>query len=564
MIQQALEYLRKGFSVIPISPETKRPPISWKEFQTRLPTESEVEEWFTSFPNAMVGMVTGKVSGVFVIDLDAYKEGFNFDVSLLENETLIHETASGGFHYFYKYPTSREVRNHASKEENWDVRGDGGIIVLPPTIRNGKHYKVFKSSEIAEAPQRLLDIIKEEEKSEQIENINRKKYGGTIFDQLKTYPIGEAFKILSGTQWVQGDNFTFEKRSGGGYYIKCNNKPCNAWIDKNGVIGSGTEGVNGKTATGSIINWLEWYGNDSKDIAKVAKELFKLKNLPFIIEKKSDTVDSYTWGLDEIDEKITTLKKGQVSVLAADENQGKSTFSFWFARQNKKKHGHNVVYYSLESTKSEIHKSIAANSVGLTKIQYRDNDFPPQYHEKIKRLEEDESVEIIGRKATELTYIEDIEAQVARKEKIDPLILDNLTCIATKEANENESAKIIMQKLISIAERGNFPIVLVHHYRKRAGSSTERFRDIHSISGSRVIKDLACLILQISRTKDAKDEFEKAEFHIREGKDRMLGRPEEITIYFDKGEFYPNFNFSKYNATTTTKQNKPEDDGIPF
>ena len=39
-------YLELGLSIIPISLTEKKPAISWKEYQSRQPTEEEVDGWF--------------------------------------------------------------------------------------------------------------------------------------------------------------------------------------------------------------------------------------------------------------------------------------------------------------------------------------------------------------------------------------------------------------------------------------------------------------------------------------------------------------------------------------
>ena len=69
-------------SAVPISDEQlerelsirfcKRPLVNqWTQYQKRRPTEEEVREWFNDFPEANIAIVTGKISGVIVLDLDA-------------------------------------------------------------------------------------------------------------------------------------------------------------------------------------------------------------------------------------------------------------------------------------------------------------------------------------------------------------------------------------------------------------------------------------------------------------------------------------------------------------
>jgi hypothetical protein len=55
-----------------ITESSKRPLISkWGEYQNRRPTEEEVKKWFTDFPSANIGIVTGKVSNIVVFDFDS-------------------------------------------------------------------------------------------------------------------------------------------------------------------------------------------------------------------------------------------------------------------------------------------------------------------------------------------------------------------------------------------------------------------------------------------------------------------------------------------------------------
>ena len=71
----ALEYLARGWSVIPIEPCGKRPLVAWLEFQDRLPSPAEVGRWFDRWPEANIGIVTGIVSGLVVLDVDARHGG---------------------------------------------------------------------------------------------------------------------------------------------------------------------------------------------------------------------------------------------------------------------------------------------------------------------------------------------------------------------------------------------------------------------------------------------------------------------------------------------------------
>jgi hypothetical protein len=69
-LRAALEYLGRGFAVVPQLPRAKHPCLRWKEFQTRLPTEEELRRWFRRWPKAGVAIILGRVSNVLAVDVD--------------------------------------------------------------------------------------------------------------------------------------------------------------------------------------------------------------------------------------------------------------------------------------------------------------------------------------------------------------------------------------------------------------------------------------------------------------------------------------------------------------
>ena len=176
----ALSYLRKGLSVIPLkSPsmvsnnlpkqefirQCKMPLIKWKEFQSRLPTEEEVAGWFDQWPYANIGIVTGKISGIVVFDLDS-----DHAVQYAEDEGGFPDSPSvrtgKGRHVYASYP-GFEVRNDVRKELDIDIRADGGYVAAPPSIHgNGSKYTWedgFSIHEIDPAPcsSWMTDYLKE-------------------------------------------------------------------------------------------------------------------------------------------------------------------------------------------------------------------------------------------------------------------------------------------------------------------------------------------------------------------------------------------------------------------
>lgn len=136
--QCALEYLRRGWSAIPIRPHDKRPAIRWLEFQQRLATEDEVKGWFQRWPDGNVGVVTGVISGLVVLDIDPRHGGDTSFVKLIQKHgplphTIEARTGGGGRHVYFAHPGGI-IRNRVGLVPGIDLRGDGGCMVAPPSI----------------------------------------------------------------------------------------------------------------------------------------------------------------------------------------------------------------------------------------------------------------------------------------------------------------------------------------------------------------------------------------------------------------------------------------------
>lgn len=141
MLQWALKYRAMGLSVIPLRPKGKEPLILWSEFQTRLATEDEIRSWFARTPDANVGIVTGTISGVAVVDLDG-SEGVASGGNL-RLQSPIRSLTGNGQQLFYRHPgQGGKVCNSVKKiAPGVDVRGDAGYVCAPPSIHpNGKMY----------------------------------------------------------------------------------------------------------------------------------------------------------------------------------------------------------------------------------------------------------------------------------------------------------------------------------------------------------------------------------------------------------------------------------------
>ncbi len=100
---------------------------------------NQIKEWWTKWPNASIGMATGSLSGVSVVDLDG-PEGMASGRSLGLSSTVVSLTGNGK-QLFYADPKG-DLRNSVKKlAPGVDIRGGGGYVVVPPSLHpNGKRY----------------------------------------------------------------------------------------------------------------------------------------------------------------------------------------------------------------------------------------------------------------------------------------------------------------------------------------------------------------------------------------------------------------------------------------
>ena len=169
-LDSALGYASRGHSIFPIQPRSKFPltPHGFKDATT---DAHVITTWWTQWPDANIGAPTGKAAGFIVVDVDP-RHGGDDALSELEQQhgalpsTVMALTGGGGVHYFFRYPDDRDIRcSTAVVGAGLDVKGDGGYIVLPPSIHpNGTAYQWETAHHpddvpLAPVPQWVLDKL---------------------------------------------------------------------------------------------------------------------------------------------------------------------------------------------------------------------------------------------------------------------------------------------------------------------------------------------------------------------------------------------------------------------
>lgn len=151
MIETAIAYLRAGLCVLPAILVEKRPALSaWKQYQSRLPTERQINTWFAE--GASLCILTGAVSGnLEMIDFDFEGEVFAPWAERVEAEApglldrlIVERSQSGGRHAVYRCETAIPG-NLKLAQRIVEVRDDQDLVICGKSYRPrrvGDRYEV--------------------------------------------------------------------------------------------------------------------------------------------------------------------------------------------------------------------------------------------------------------------------------------------------------------------------------------------------------------------------------------------------------------------------------------
>lgn len=131
---------RRGGSPLPIEPRGKRPLVAWLELQRRIADDDEIAAWFARWPDANVGIVTGRVSGIVVVDVDPRHGGADSLRQLQREHAGLPptvEAVTGGGRHLYFALREPVLHNRVGLRPGIDLRAEGGCVVAPPSMHPG-------------------------------------------------------------------------------------------------------------------------------------------------------------------------------------------------------------------------------------------------------------------------------------------------------------------------------------------------------------------------------------------------------------------------------------------
>ncbi len=139
-----------GLAVMPVGGEAgKRPLLKYRNLQHRPGREFIEKKLVPRFGAKNIGILTGPLSGVVVVDCDD-PNAVSVMIERCGDTPLKISTPRGGVHLYYKW-TSEGCANLRREGLAVDVKGAGGFVVAPPSIRpsgpyTGKAYELLSGS----------------------------------------------------------------------------------------------------------------------------------------------------------------------------------------------------------------------------------------------------------------------------------------------------------------------------------------------------------------------------------------------------------------------------------
>jgi putative DNA primase/helicase len=544
--------------------------IGWKLFPLRARTKdgqlvkswiaeatsdlAQLKQWAKQYPGCNWGMATGQVSGVFVADLDG-PEGEAWARALALPESLIISTGKGCQVYFLT-PLNVSIKNSVGAiAPGVDIRGDGGYVVLPPSIHpNGKTYTYLNAVSPLVAPDWLVELLTQDQPSSappppqgprQPATEAEKAYGVNIMKkacaEFAAVPAGKKLRNHAANKLA----YTIAGVVAAGWVGEAEAKAA-IWEvtadyrakDGNGAIKTLNSGLS-KGALKPCAP-LPIHGAPSGNSTKYPSNQSGEAEITFMSELESEPLN-WLWK--------NYLPRGKLTLIAGESKAGKSTITLEIAAcvstgrpfpdETKCKPGYVLVWSSEDGIRDTIIPRLRAMGADENRVAL-----------------------VTGRKDADgktlpfnpATDMDDLTARAKRLPEPPALLIID-PAVATvgkgKDANQNNIVRESLQPVVTFAETFDCCVMGITHFKKDSGQVNILDRLISSIAWVAVARS----ILVVAKNKTSKMRiFAQAAGNL--GKDDLGGHEfttEEVIMYNRKGEIVYVEENGKMVPSTTTK-----------
>lgn len=514
LLPLALTYLSRGWNVIPVGAD-KKPLISWKEFQVRKTTPDELVKWFNDFPEAQIGIVTGSISNLTVID---FEKGADF--GLVTDDTYKVKTGGGGMHAYFEY--EKDFRNAVKVFPLVDQRSEGGYVVGPGSKSSKGSYEAINDMKVAKMSETTKKLFSEAKKGNEEDRGNWKDkfvepleqgsrnmdFASIIGGLLKRFPMDEwetvvwptvvdknklQAKPLSPTELKITFNSISKAETQARHQGGDIKEVATTYEDEElrvnirleqAVVCFKIKNIISSLGEANALTWIEKPSGLTHQIdfhVKIKSDTNKeqwVRILGKAFDKKENK-ESYPWTIiiakvaaaveyqirirqqdfraDTIEAKDCTwllepfIQEDMINTIFGMGASGKTLLSLYFAKRVADELGHNVLFIDYEDT--------AGGWKGkLSKIA-KTNSFNPKLLEKFFYFDSEQ-----------IPIAEQVEKirEVIKRHDIKLVIVDSAS-LATGESTSDEKSAVRLVSALKLLRR---TILLIAHQRKNDGDKT--------------------------------------------------------------------------------------------
>jgi len=265
-LDTALQWQQEGISTIPIRYRSKRPLFAWKKYQTQLPTETEIKEWFKSrFVN--VAVITG-FKGLSIIDFDnqaiweLWQSWINLKMPELLRKTYRVGTRRGQHVYLFLENPPDKTLSIKDDQNNTliDIKAAGGYCLAPNSIHpSGHQYAGFNKPSGIMTVESLECVLPKSLLEKALKEVEIPCMVGGNNAKIDPWQITPDMQIENPIQWIKQNRSILEffpnaQPSGANrwYTVLCpfhNDNQASGWLDvrrnrfgcQAGCVGSGID-----------------------------------------------------------------------------------------------------------------------------------------------------------------------------------------------------------------------------------------------------------------------------------------------------------------------------------
>lgn len=479
LLGQALLYCRQGFSVIPVhsvrsgkctcgkddcQKPGKHPRIEWGGFQRRRAKEAEIIQWWKRWPCANIGIVTGSISRVVVLDIDGETGVESVRGKALPN-TVVAESGGGGWHYFFKYPEGQSVGSTTGLLPRVDIRADRGFVVVAPSNHiSGEKYSWVNepgNTKLADVPEWLVELLGMQKNITPAEAVS---------DVITEGARNNVLASLAGTMRRRG----MSQEAIGAALEAENQVKCKPPLDQAEVV--------------DIVTSICRYAPAEVPKKTGGRKVMDLSQV--LVKPDIHNKVEINWIIPNL------IPAGYVSLFVGDPKSGKTWLALRLATDLSK--GGSILDGLFQAEPVKV--LYVMGDTGSQLVNYRLQKTGWEYNEDNIRFAYAEDIRSAGGDLN-LSFPEGSKllGELAMAWGARLIIVDTLTSLHGSDENNNKEMSVIISRLRDLAIATNAGLVVLHHSRKKKRNEMNLEMTQHDSVGAGVLSRLVGNIVGIER-----------------------------------------------------------------